>query len=215
MDNSKGTSIKDCEEALEQTLTRLRNLNLPELRSLPALDVIAPKGFRPIVSLLENGRKKRRTASAETWSPATGEISISFERAEASESRKSSPLSDVSPADSPALKEMLSALQEAESAPGRSFVALKWFRDEYLHSTGLSWAQDEQQRHSLLTQAINDGWILTSRIPNPKAPLYPTTTIRLNRQKAAGGAPPTSRFRPVPIAGEPLSTTILRDRGTR
>jgi hypothetical protein len=178
----KQITVQDSEEALEQTLTTLRNLNLQELRSLPALDVIAPKGFRPIVSLLENGRKKRRTALAETWSPATGEISISFERAEASESAKSS---DPSPADSHALKELLSALQEAESAPGRSFVALKWFRDEYLHSTGLSWAQDEQQRQYLLTRAIEEGRILKDRVLNPKAPLYPTTTIRLNRQKAA------------------------------
>jgi hypothetical protein len=80
---------------------------------------------------------------------------------------------------------LLSALQEAESAPGRSFVALKWFRDEYLHSTGLSWAQDEQQRQYLLTRAIEEGRILKDRVLNPKAPLYPTTTIRLNRQKAA------------------------------
>src|SRR5690242_11717285 len=96
---NKETTIQDLEESLEQALTCLRSLNLPELRSLSVLDVIAPKGFRPSVSLLENGRKKRRTASAETWSPESGEISISFERAEASESAKSNPLSGPSPSD--------------------------------------------------------------------------------------------------------------------
>ena len=211
MPNLKQTSIQDCEEALEETLTTLQSLDLPQLRSLPALDFIAPKGFRPIVELYENDRKKRRTASAETWSPETGEVRICFERVEASADAKSNPLSDSS-----LLQELLSALQEAETAPGRNFVALKWFRDEYLHATGLSWAQDEGKRQSLLTQAIKKGWILTSRVPNPKAPLYPTTTIRLNRQRAAAGAPPpASRFRPVRIVGEPLSSTILRDRGTR
>src|SRR2546428_8952759 len=96
MPNLKQTSIQDCEEALEETLTTLQRLDLPQLRSLPGLDFIVPKGFRPIVELYENDRKKRRTASAETWSPETGEVRICFERVEASEDAKSNPLSDSS-----------------------------------------------------------------------------------------------------------------------
>lgn len=213
MSNSKEATIQDREESLEQVLAKLGSLS--ELRNLAALDTIAPKGFRPVVSLYENDRKKRRTASAETWSPSTGEIRIEFEPASGADETAPTAPKDDDALFARRLREMLRALQEAESAPGRTFVALKWFRDEYLHSTGLDWAQNEEQRQSVLSQAIKDGWILTSRVPNPKAPLYPTTTIRLNRQKSAGEAAPASRFRPVRMSGAPLSSTILQDRGPR
>jgi predicted nucleic acid-binding protein len=45
MHNLKETSIQDCEEALEESLTRLRSLNFPELRSLPALDIDTAREF--------------------------------------------------------------------------------------------------------------------------------------------------------------------------
>jgi len=208
----KEATIQDREESLEQVLARLGGLS--ELRNLPALDTIAPKGFRPVVALYENG-SHRRTAPAETWSPSTGEIRIYFEPTTGTGEVTPNAPHDGGVFVDQKLREMLNALQDAENTPGRTFVALKWFRDEYLHSTGLAWAQDEDQRQAVLSQAIKDGWVLTSRVPNPKAPLYPTTTIRLNRQRTATEATPASRFRPVEIAGEPLSSTILRDRGLR
>jgi hypothetical protein len=256
---NESTTIEECEEALEKKLGELR---------------IVPEGYRPVVELLENGRKKRRTASADSWSPETGEIRISFEPAEPAQEKSlpesvrlnpikfefrckfcgkqtgikselkgknriirmlscghvelipitevradqaheviSSEQSATSGSDQ-ALAGLLNALEEAENAPGRMFVALKWFRDEYLPSTGLGWAQNHEERQAVLAKAIQDGWILTGKVHNPKAPLYPTTTIRLNRQKQSGSAP-ESRFRPVPISGEPLSRTILQDRGSR
>lgn len=216
------SNIQDCEEALERTLAQLAQLNLVELRKLPALDFLSPKGFRPVVEFYENDRRKRKTASVETWSPENGEIRICFEPAEsactvqASAAIKDVPAqSDLRP-NSEVIHQLLNALQGAENTPGRNFVALKWFRDEYLPATGLGWAQNEEQRQSILAQCISEGWILTSKVPNPKAPLYPTTTIRLNLQKfrAATGSS-GSRFHPIPIKGEPLSSTILRERGVR
>jgi len=38
---------------------------------------------------------------------------------------------------------------------------------------------------------------------------------RVRRRKPVKRGAAAARFTPVPIAGEPLSSTILRDRGTR
>jgi hypothetical protein len=215
MDTLKRATIQDCEESVGSALSALRRPNFAELKNLQAIDILAPKGFRPVVELYENGRKKRNNASAENWSPATGEIRIYFEACDATNEASASATTTPSVVGVPS--ELFDALKKAEDTPGRMFVALKWFRDDYLPATGLAWAQNEEERRSAITSAIKDGWILTSRVPNPKAPLYPTTTIRLNRQRLAAstGTVPASRFRPVNIAGEELSSTILRERGSR
>lgn len=261
--SKENRTIQDCEEAVERTLSELRKLGSEELNGLQALDVIAPAGFRPVVELLENGRKKRRSASARSWSPENGEIRIYFEPSgpgqeealkpeflctycgkpaevksekesngkiirflscghisrEDATAAKSDKIISLAPVDAApgldqTLVELLKALEGAENTPGRMFVAFKWFRDEYLPSAGLHWARNHEERQAVLAKAIHDGWILTGKVPNPKAPLYPTTTIRLNWQRQ-GNSAPSSRFRPVPISGEPLSHTILQDRGTR
>jgi hypothetical protein len=54
--------------------------------------------------------------------------------------------------------------------------------------------------------------VLTSKIPNPKTPAYPTTTIRLNRAEA-GVPEEAQRFRPVAVQGDLLSATLDDDRG--
>ncbi len=217
--SKEGNTIQDLEKALEKNLA-----------GLP----IAPQGYRPVVELLENGRKKRRTASALSWSAKTGEVRIRFEQARRpsdevspespglgkDEKTKSGEVTPLLPppvaaaAPDRRLPGLLKALEDAETAPGRMFVALKWFRDEYLPSTGVDWAQNREERQDVLTRGIQAGWILTGKVANPKAPPYPTTTIRLNRQKQPASAP-AIRFRPVPISGEPLSRTILLDRGAR
>ena len=46
-----------------------------------ALRFLAPPGYQAIVELCsENGRSKRRNASADTWSPEEDEVRIYFER---------------------------------------------------------------------------------------------------------------------------------------
>lgn len=60
--------------------------------------------------------------------------------------------------------------------------------------------------------------MLVGKVSNPRAPEFPVTTIRLNRllpevQQVIGDSGRTdSDFHPVEIPGEPLSTTILRER---
>jgi hypothetical protein len=119
-----GSTIHDSETALE---TFLAELSKPEISSEvkpEVLSLLAPAGFRPVVELQQDGRKKRLTESADNWNPETGEIRVHFER--------------------------------VEESP------------------------------------------------------------ELNRQKQLpGDVKGTSRFHPVPIEGEPLSATILRDRGPR
>lgn len=122
----------------------------------------------------------------------------------------------------PSLKDRFSdlirALERAESRPGYSFVALKWFRDTILPEGGFLWADDEATRQTVLRDAIDKQLILTSRMPNPRSPQFPVTAIRLNRLmpevKAILGnsEAAVSDFRPVSIRGESLSQTVLRDR---
>jgi hypothetical protein len=207
--------IQDCEDAVENGLAVLEKMSLSNAEVIRALQFLAPKGFRPVVEFRESGRKKRRTASADNWTPETGEILITFDPAGADDSVVSDqPARIVSPGSDGDLEEVCRALAEAEI--GRSFVALKWFRDELLPAKGYSWTRTTEDRHAILTKAITGGWIVTGKVTNPRAPQYPTTTVRVNRQRESHfqGAV-VRRFRPVPVSGEPLSQTILRDRGER
>ena len=73
-------------------------------------------------------------------------------------------------------------------------------------------------RDQVLREAINDGIVLTSKVPNPKSPAFPVTAIRLNRQHPqvvtvlGEQETPAAGFQPVDIGGEPLSETVLRER---
>jgi hypothetical protein len=118
------------------------------------------------------------------------------------------------------MQQIVLALASAER-DGRwfkSFVALTTFRDKYLPSQGLEWAQAQGERQSILAHAIEQGLIHTSRVANPKSPDHPVTAIRLNRmnttvQQALNSAyAQHSPFAPVPIRGEPLSDTVIRER---
>src|SRR5260370_1210094 len=67
-------TIEEVESRLEESLEKCNAL-------LP----LVPKGYRVQVTLLDqNERKKRRSASAETWSPESDLIQISFEREDGS-----------------------------------------------------------------------------------------------------------------------------------
>jgi hypothetical protein len=114
--------------------------------------------------------------------------------------------------------DLVRALNRAESRPGYSFVALKWFRDSALTSEGFTWAAVDSERQAVLRSAIDKRLILTSKVPNPKSPQFPVTAIRLNRLmpevkailETPGNALPD--FKPMPIRGGDLSATVLRDR---
>ena len=116
------------------------------------------------------------------------------------------------------LPELIRALDRAESRPGYDFIALKWFRDTALAGEGFAWVAVQSTRHEVLREAIDRRLILTHKVANPKSPQFPVTAIRLNRQmpevEAVLGSKQavTPGFRPVSLRGDPLSTTVLRDR---
>ena len=210
----------------------------PSLREiLRKLSYTLPEGYQLQVSLLDaNGRKKRSTAAANKWGPELGKIEIVFEPA-----REDKPTTGVSttivpqpsaqPSASPAgtprndgglhsgEAELLRALEHAESRPGWSFVPLKKFRDEILPQEHFrSLPNSDVELREVLRSVIDKKFVLVGKVPNPKAPQFPVTTIRLNRLmpevKAAlglGGGTDLD-FHPVAIRGEHLSATILRDR---
>jgi hypothetical protein len=220
-------SIPDAEEIIEEALTELSFSQDPGLSR--ALRFLAPPGYQAIVELCsENGRSKRRNATAEEWSPEEDEVRIYFERIDDGEPaprpvRNSRPVIEhhsdhdegqevLIPGDLDIrVKELCSALAEAERG-GHAFIALKWFRDSFLPRKAFRWNQNPESRQSILAEAIQRGVVLTSKIANPKTPAYPTTTIRLNRAEA-GIPEEAQRFHPVPIQGETLAAVIDEERG--
>ena len=219
-------SVPEAEEIIEEALSELAFSQDPGL--VRALRFLAPPGYQAIVELCsENGRSKRRNASADTWSPEEDEVRIYFERMDDTalatrQTRVSRPpIEDfdedeegdaVAPADLDArVKELCAALAEAERG-GHAFIALKWFRDSFLPRKAFRWNQHPESRQAVLAEAIQRGIVLTSKIANPKTPAYPTTTIRLNRSEA--GMPEESqRFHPVPVHGETIADAIEEERG--
>jgi hypothetical protein len=226
-----GISIPDAEEIIEEALNELSYSQDPGL--VRALRFLAPPGYQAIVELCsENGRSKRRNATAESWSPEEDEVRIYFERvgggAEDSVGRsvRTSPRAVVDqhahdeddsaeslmPADLDArVKELCNALAEAERG-GHAFIALKWFRDSFLPRKAYRWNQNPESRQAILAEAIQRGVVLTSKIANPKTPAYPTTTIRLNRAEA-GIPEEAQRFHPVAVHGETLTAVLEEERG--
>jgi hypothetical protein len=220
-------SIPTAEEMIEEALNELSFTQDPGL--VRALRFLAPAGYQAIVELCsENGRSKRRDASADTWSPEYDEVRIYFERVDGEEpaprpvyaqrmpvhlSREEDEEQESAfPADMDMrVKELCAALAEAERG-GHAFIALKWFRDSFLPRKAYRWNQHPESRQSVLAEAIQRGVVLTSKIANPKTPAYPTTTIRLNRAEA-GIPEEAQRFQPIEVQGEPVAVTIEEERG--
>jgi len=218
-------SIPDAEEMIEEALNELAFNSDPGLAR--ALHFLAPAGYQAIVELCgENGRSKRRNASADSWSPEEDEVRVYFERIDGTESAPrpmrtaAEPAFDedddgqeaLIPADLDArVKELCAALAEAERG-GHAFIALKWFRDSFLPRKAFRWNQHPESRQAVLAEAIQRGVVLTSKIANPKTPAYPTTTIRLNRAEA-GMPEETQRFHPVTGHGDSIAEAIEEERG--
>jgi hypothetical protein len=221
-------SIPDAEEIIEEAINDLAfSSDAGMVRALPFL---APPGYQAIVELCsDNGRSKRRNASADSWSPEEDEVRIYFERIDDAEAapraiRNSRASVDhsyddeddgqeaVIPADLDArVKELCAALAEAERG-GHAFIALKWFRDSFLPRKAFRWNQNPESRQAVLAEAIQRGVVLTSKIANPKTPAYPTTTIRLNRAEA-GIPDEAQRFHPVAVHGDSIADAIEEERG--
>jgi hypothetical protein len=223
-------TVEELEAQVEEGLAKLRS---PEYKSLESLlKPLTPSGYRAHVSLVDTkggkARKKRRNASADNWTPESGEIRIHFEAdtvahgKEMPQGKSDSDLVRISgervqAVVSDPVADLVRALDRAESRPGYQFVALKRFRDVDLPAEGFDWAKSDSTRQSVLRNSIDRHLILTSKVPNPKSPQFPVTAIRLNRllpeiRTYLGKQYSDSEFNPISIRGEALSTTILRER---
>jgi len=214
--------IKDLQKLMEERLSRSFG-DLPEPFQLAR--------YRVVLSLVANNHRKesrriRQDASAEHWSPQSGGIWIKFEpNAPTTEAEAVPPAPAAASASEPAgvekpsneLRELVRSLDQAESRPGYSFVALKWFRDTVLPVAG-AWASDPDARNRAIRNAIERGLVLTSKVPNPNSPAFPVTSIRLNRSSPEIAAilgvsrESEAEFEPAEIRGELLSATVLRER---
>lgn len=203
-----------------------------EMGLVKVLQPLLPTGYRPHVSLVypkKDGtvRKARRNASADNWTPESGEIRVYFEPDTTQRENTLPGGSGMKPAESrgehdraiPAdpVTDLVRALDRTESRPGYQFVALKRFRDVDLPAEGFDWAKSDTTRQTVLRNAIERNLILTSKVPNPKSPQFPVTAIRLNRllpevQTILGAQTSQSDFNPIPIRGEALSATVLHER---
>lgn len=182
-----------------------------------AVEPLVPTGYRAEIALLDaKGRKKRKNAAARNWDPLSGSVLITLKPGPYVSLPKvrEKPTVGVLPSQ---LSEAVRALDAAEHKV--AFVSLKWFRDQFLPGFGFAWAATPYVGQETVKEAIERGLFLTSKVQNPKAPAFPVTAIRLNRdlpevRQTLGSAAVAHRriFRPVVIAGEALSDTIVRDR---
>ena len=209
-------TIKDVEKQVQVQISPL----LKELGLMPT-------GYECAVRLYGESRKKKQTAPLEkNWHPETDSIKVEFTltakmpaaaKQQAEHQTADQPTSSLRSVASDPTADLVRALDRAESRPGYKFVALKWFRDTALLSEGFSWTTGDSARKTVLSEAIDNKLVLTSSVRNPNSP-YPTTAIRLNRLmpqvQAILGIENTHvpEFAPLPIRGENLSATILRDR---
>jgi hypothetical protein len=191
-------------------------------RSIPSewtdLRFLVPSGSRPELSVryVSSGRKVREDASFDYFDPTQCEVVIRYIAAEDELSEPTDlPLRPGVDALSQPADEMLKALEECERM--RDFVALTWFRDQYLPSKCGDWIDDLALRRKVLEEAIDQKLILTSQVANPKNPLHPVTAIRLNRShprfaKAYDQPAAKKRFSPAKISGGLLSSTVIEGR---
>ena len=182
------STIPEIEFRLQGALSTLRDLDergeLPHALK-PLLDLAPPPGASVHVSLREreSGRPIRPGSPAQAWSSRGCGAWIVYEVAsglgsDGAPSRRGNG-SGASP-----LREFVLALDHVEKDPHLRFVSLKWFRDTYLPKRGYDWATDPDIPRQLVHEAAEIEIILTAKIPNPKTPEFPVTTIRLNREHA-------------------------------
>ena len=208
--------IKDLQKDIEESLASLPASSLPP--QLEALRHLSAADFNPQVSFrrIQDSRKLREDAAASYFDPANYEVVIGFVpfpelEAESDDAGSDTPSVAFDPDE--AIAQLLEELRIAEGT--RPFVALKWFRDQFLPEKEYSWARDLKTSGTLLRRATEQGLVLTSQVPNAYQPLHPVTAIRVNRRHPrfqTDSPKQGAGFKPFPISGGSISETILNDR---
>ncbi len=190
-------TVSDLEHDLENAFDHVRDLEqrgqLPdELRPLLLLAPVDGTSVHVSLRHRDMGRQIRRTHGAQAFDQRDGaawivfeaprpDLEFSRERFDEREREQEYGGGGGNDGDE-AFDEFIRALDEAENQPQLNFVSLKWFRDTYLVRSGYPWAQDPDVPRRILQDATDRNIVLTSKVPNPKQPTFPVTSIHLNRQ---------------------------------
>ena len=182
------STIPEIEFELQRALSSLRDIDergeLPQALR-PLLELAPPAGASVHVSLREraSGQPIRPGSPAQSWSSRGGGAWIVYEIAEGLGADGPRARNDIQGGTSP-LRDFVRALDHVEKDPHLRFVSLKWFRDTYLPKRGYDWSSDPDIPRQTVHEAAEREIILTAKVPNPKTPEFPVTTIRLNREHA-------------------------------
>ena len=200
MTNSQN-SIADLEHDLENALAHIRELDVrgelsTELKPLLLLSPVDGTSVHVSLRHRDHARQIRRTFGANAFDQRDGAVWIVFEappveardderRPQHEERFERRPARDfdrrVEHRADP-LDEFIRALDDAENQPQLKFVSLKWFRDTYLLKMGFPWADDPEIPRRILQDATDRSLVLTDKVANPKQPMFPVTSIHLNRE---------------------------------
>ena len=212
------STVPEIEFELQRALGRLRDVDargeLPaELR--PLLQLAPPAGASVHVSLRERetGRPLRSGSQAQSWSSRGCGAWIVYELAAGLAAGRPQPRGALEGGANP-LRDFVRALDRVEKDPHLRFVSLKWFRDTYLPKRGYDWSEDPDIPRQIVHDAAEKEIILTAKVPNPKTPEFPVTTIRLNREHALVREFLANDGDPAPAAGEDGSESSV-DRARR
>lgn len=186
---------------------------------------VCPPGLLPIATFRhpdsEGRRSIREDADVSYFCPEKGDyIRIEFSPAETRVPEQVIPgFGEVRPdrAAPAGADRIIRALDRAEREPGKTFVAIKTFRDSILPREGWDW----EQGCIALNSAIGARLVVTGKIANPHRPEFPTTTIQLNRQdprvravlgEPEAGGQASRRFTPVDLGPVSASAVVIQER---
>jgi len=101
-------------------------------------------------------------------------------------------------------------LEEAEKA-GKSPITLEWFRDyALLHSYKFDWLESVEFRQRVIDKAIEEKVIRAVTIPSKVGGGRNVTTVERVRVELPKDG---QRYHPIVVRGEPVSVSMMRDRG--
>jgi hypothetical protein len=101
-------------------------------------------------------------------------------------------------------------LEQVEKT-GKSPIPLEWFRDDaLLHSYKFDWLESAEFRQRVIDKSIEEGVIKIGSIPNGLEGEPPVTTIASVKAELPQNG---KRFNPITVRGEPVSVSMMRDRG--
>lgn len=197
---------------LANALNELISKALPTV-SLPELQTLLKHFEVKALVLLKDGEKINGKTSVEK--AITKAHQIQFVLTPRAQALEDTGISEAPPqlTASAAGIEIIEAFQKAKS--GHRFVALKWFRDQWLPNQNFSWCKDPEQIRVHLRTAIDQGTLRKELLPNPNNPDHPTTTLQEGNSVTENCIAPSrtsKRFSPLEISGKPLSQSIIEGR---